>query len=212
MVKADRSLKAIYIADFDAILETMEKIDPELKKKFQRELKKAIKPVQEKAKSFVPSSPFEGWRETKPYYPSAWGWATDTEHRGRVYGKDSSSRWQWSQSEVRSGIKIGTAKVKVQREGTRFSVTALALINSSVPGIIYELAGFGTARSKGKTRRVSRNKDASEGFINKVQASEIGGRSGKQRLIYKASYELADQVNANLNRVLKQYLGEKFRG
>lgn len=209
MAEVDRSLKAVYVADLDRILATMKKIEPELQKKFRKELRKQVKPVEKLAESFVPSQPFPGWRETKPYYPTNWGWAYDTEHRGRTYGKTNKSRWQWSQAEVRAGIQVTSAKTKVQRiKGTTFAVTALALVNKSVPGIIYELAGFGTARSRGKTRRVSRNRNASDAFIAKVNAT---GGATEKRLIYKASYQLGSQVNANLVTVLKKYLGENFK-
>jgi hypothetical protein len=209
MAEVDRSLKAVYVADLDRILATMKKIDPDLQKEFRKELRKQVKPVEKLAESFVPSQPFPGWRETKPYYPTNWGWAYDTEHRGRTYGKTNKSRWQWSQAEVKAGIQVTSAKTKVQRiKGTTFAVTALALVNKSVPGIIYELAGFGTARSRGKTRRVSRNRNASDDFIAKVNAT---GGAAEKRLIYRASYRLGSQVNANLVTVLKKYLGENFK-
>ncbi len=198
---------AIYIKNFDALNARLKEMDAKLAKKFRRELKKAVRPVQRKAQSFVPSQVFPGWRETKPYYPPAWGWAYDTEHRGRTYGKTNESRWQWSRDEAVRGIFITEAKTKVQRiKGAEFGVSALSLQSRSVPGIIYELAGFGTARSKGKTRRVSRNKDASNLFIAKVGTAE------KPRLVYRAAYEMASQVHANLYGVLKKYLGENFRG
>lgn len=198
---------AIYIKNFDALNARLKEMDAKLAKKFRQELKKAVRPVQRKAQSFVPSQVFPGWRETKPYYPPAWGWATDTTHRGRTYGKTNESRWQWSRDEVVKGIFITEAKTKVQRiKGAEFGVSALSLQSRSVPGIIYELAGFGTARSKGKTRRVSRNRDASNLFIAKV------GKAEKPRLVYRAAYEMASQVHANLYGVLKKYLGENFRG
>lgn len=210
MAQADRALTAVYVADLDKILDTIKKIDPELQKEFRKELKKQVKPVERLAESFVPAQVFPGWRETKPYYPTNWGWAYDTQHRGRTYGAGKDSRWQWSQADVKAGIQVTTAKTKVQRiKGTTFGVTALAVVNKSVPGIIYELAGFGTARSRGKTRRVSRNKNASDQFIAKV--NQKGGATEK-RLIYRASYQLGGQVNANLVTVLKKYLGKNFKG
>jgi len=210
MATVDRALKSVYVADLDAILAKMKKVQPELEKEFKKALRKEVKPVEKLAERFVPSQPFPGWRETKPYYPTNWGWAYDTTHRGRTYGKTNQSRWQWSQAEVKAGIQITSAKTKVQRiKGTTFAVTALALVNKSVPGIIYELAGFGTARSRGKTRRVSRNANASDGFIDKVNA--VGG-STRKRLIYRAAYQMGSQVNANLEAVVKKYLGENFRG
>jgi len=196
----------IYIKNFDAILKRLNEMDKKLAKRFKRELRQAVKPVQQKAQGFVPAEVFPGWRDTKPYYPTAWGWAYDTSHRGRTYGKTNESRWQWSKDQVISGIVISSAPTTVQRQGFNITTSALSLQNKSVPGIIYELSGFGTARSKGKTKRVSRNKNASNLFISKVGASE------KPRLVYKAAYEMASQVHANLYGVLKKYLGENFRG
>ena len=213
MLAPDRSLKAIYVENLDAVMDKMKKMDADLQKEFRKELNKAVKPVAKLAKSFVPYSPFPGWREVEPSYPPAWGWANDNAHRGRTIGENKRSRWKWSQSEVVAGIKLSSAKTKVQRvKGTTFSVTALAIVNKSVPGIIYELAGFGTSRSKSRTRRVSRNRNASESFIGKLQGTANSSAYKEKRLIYRASYQLGEQVNANLYGVLKKYLGKEFRG
>jgi len=213
MLAPDRSLKAIYVENLDAVMDKMKKMDADLQKEFRKELNKAVKPVAKLAKSFVPYSPFPGWRDVEPSYPPAWGWANDNVHRGRTIGENKRSRWKWSQSEVVAGIKLSSAKTKVQRvKGTTFSVTALAIVNKSVPGIIYELAGFGTSRSKSRTRRVSRNINASESFIGKLQGTANSSAYKEKRLIYRASYQLGEQVNANLYGVLKKYLGKEFRG
>ena len=211
-----RSLAAvpsIYVENLDELMATMKKIEPDLHKEFRRELTKAVKPVAKLAQDFVPHSPFSGWRDVEPSYPPAWGWANDQAHRGRTFGESKRSRWKWSQTEVRRGIRVSSAKTKVQRvKGTTFSVTALAVINKSVPGIIYELAGFGTSKSRSKTRRISRNLNASESFIGKLQGTSKSQEYKEKRLIYRASQQLGGQVNDNLYGVLKKYLGEKFRG
>jgi len=211
-----RSLAAvpsIYVENLTELLEKMKKVDPDLQKEFRRELSKSVKPVAKLAQSFVPHSPFPGWRDVEPNYPPQWGWANDQVHRGRTIGQDKRSRWKWSQTEVRRGIRVSSAKTKVQRvKGTTFSVTALAVLNKSVPGIIYELAGFGTSKSRSKTRRISRNLNASESFIGKLQGTASSGSYKEKRLIYRASQQLGGQVNDNLYGVLKKYLGEKFRG
>ena len=213
MLAPDRSLKAIYVENLDAVMDKMKKMDADLQKEFRKELNKAVKPVAKLAKSFVPYSPFPGWRDVEPSYPPAWGWANDNVHRGRTIGENKRSRWKWSQSEVVAGIKLSSAKTKVQRvKGTTFSVTALAIVNKSVPGIIYELAGFGTSKSRSKTRRISRNTNASESFIGKLQGTASSSGYKEKRLIYRASQQLGGQVNDNLYGVLKKYLGEKFRG
>lgn len=213
--KADRSLKAVYVENLDAIMKKMAEVDPDTQKIFKKELRKQIKPVEKLAKSFIPSEVFPGWRDTKPYYPTNWGWAYDQNHRGRTYGKTNQSRWQWSQADAIAGIQITSAKVKVQRvKGATFSVTALALVNKSVPGIIFELTGGGTARSRGKTRRVSRNKNASEGFIRKVSQAHgaITGDGKGKRVIYKATAQKGEQALAGISATMDKYLGTKFRG
>jgi len=215
LLKADRSLKAVYVADLDALIKKIAQVDPDTQKIFKKELRKQIKPVEKLAKSFIPSEVFPGWRDTKPYYPPTWGWAFDQTHRGRTYGKTNQSRWQWSQADAVAGIQITSAKVKVQRvKGVKYSVTALALVNKSVPGILFELTGGGTARSRGKTKRVSRNPNASEGFIRKVSQTHgaISGDGKGKRVIYKASAQKGEQALAGIAATIDKYLGSKFRG
>jgi hypothetical protein len=211
-----RSLAAvpsIYVENLTELLEKMKKVDPELQKEFRRELSKSVKPVAKQAQDFVPHEPFPGWRDVEPSYPPAWGWANDQVHRGRTYGESKRSRWKWSQTEVIRGIRVSTAKSKVQRiKGVTYGVTAIAVINKSVPGIIYELAGFGKSKSKGRTRRTSRNPNASESFIGRLQSTPKSLEYKEKRLIYRASQQLGGQVNDNLYGVLKKYLGKEFRG
>jgi len=213
-LKSDRSLKAVYVAGLDELMEKIEDINPDTKKLFKKELRKQIKPVEKLAKSFIPAEVFPGWRDTKPYYPPTWGWAFDTTHRGRTYGKTNQSRWQWSQQEAIAGVKISSAQVKVARRGFNIETTALALVNASVPGIIFELTGGGTARSRGKTRRVSRNPNASEGFIRKVSQAHgsIAGDGKGKRVIYRATAEKGAQALAGIQAVIDKYLAQTFRG
>ena len=211
-IRSLAAVPSIHVENLDELMAKMKKVDPDLQKEFRRGLSKAVKPVAKLAQDFVPHQPFPGWREVEPNYPPQWGWANDQVHRGRTIGKDKRSRWKWSQTEVIRGIRVSTAKTKVQRiKGVTFGVTAIAVINKSVPGIIYELAGFGSSRSRGRTRRVSRNPNASEAFIGKLQGTANGGYREK-RLIYRASQQLGGQVNDNLYGVLKKYLGKEFRG
>lgn len=213
-LKSDRSLKAVYVSGFDELMQKIEDINPDTKKLFKKELRKQIKPVEKLAKSFIPAQVFPGWRDTKPYYPPTWGWAFDTTHRGRTYGKTNQSRWQWSQEEAIAGVKITSAQVKVARRGLNIETTALALVNASVPGIIFELTGGGTARSRGKTRRVSRNPNASEGFIRKISQAHgsIAGNGKGKRVIYRATAEKGAQALAGIQAVIDKYLAQTFRG
>jgi hypothetical protein len=212
-IRSLAAVPSIHVENLDELMAKMKKVDPDLQKEFRRGLSKAVKPVAKLAQDFVPHQPFPGWREVEPNYPPQWGWANDQVHRGRTIGKDKRSRWKWSQTEVIRGIRVSTAKTKVQRiKGVTFGVTAIAVINKSVPGRIYELAGFGSSRSRGRTRRISRNPNASEEFIGKLQRSPRAQEYKEKRLIYRASQQLGDQVNDNLYGVLKKYLGKEFRG
>jgi hypothetical protein len=212
-IRSLAAVPSIHVENLDELMAKMKKVDPDLQKEFRRGLSKAVKPVAKLAQDFVPHQPFPGWREVEPNYPPQWGWANDQVHRGRTIGKDKRSRWKWSQTEVIRGIRVSTAKTKVQRiKGVTFGVTAIAVINKSVPGIIYELAGFGSSRSRGRTRRISRNPNASEEFIGKLQRSPRAQEYKEKRLIYRASQQLGGQVNDNLYGVLKKYLGKEFRG
>jgi hypothetical protein len=212
-IRSLAAVPSIHVENLDELMAKMKKVDPDLQKEFRRGLSKAVKPVAKLAQDFVPHQPFPGWREVEPNYPPQWGWANDQVHRGRTIGKDKRSRWKWSQTEVIRGIRVSTAKTKVQRiKGVTFGVTAIAVINKSVPGIIYELAGFGSSRSRGRTRRISRNPNASEEFIGKLQRSPRAQEYKEKRLIYRASQQLGGQVNDNLYGVLKKYLGREFRG
>ena len=211
-IRSLAAVPSIYVENLDEVMAKMKKVDPDLQKEFRRGLSQAVKPVAKLAQDFVPHKPFPGWRDVEPNYPPQWGWANDQVHRGRTIGKDKRSRWKWSQTEVIRGIRVSTAKTKVQRiKGVTFGVTAIAVINKSVPGIIYELAGFGLSRSRGRTRRVSRNPNASEAFISKLQGTARAQEYKEKRLIYRASEQLGGQVNDNLYGVLKKYLGREFR-
>ena len=213
-LKSDRSLKAVYVSGLDELMKKIEKVNPDAKKLFKKELRKQIKPVEKLAKSFIPAEVFPGWRDTKPYYPPTWGWAFDQTHRGRTYGKTNQSRWQWSQQQAIAGVKITSAQVKVARRGSGVETTALALVNASVPGIIFELTGGGTGRSRGKTRRVSRNPNASEGFIRKVSQAHgaIGGDGKGKRVIYRATAEKGAQALTGIQAVIDKYLKQVFGG
>ena len=213
-LKSDRSLKAVYVSGLDELMKKIKEVNPDAEKLFKKELRKQIKPVEKLAKSFIPAEVFPGWRDTKPYYPPTWGWAFDTTHRGRTFGKTNQSRWQWSQQEAIAGVKITSAQVKVARRGSGVETTALALVNASVPGIIFELTGGGTARSRGKTRRVSRNPNASEGFIRKVSQAHgaIGGDGKGKRVIYRATAEKGAQALSGIQAVIDKYLKQVFGG
>jgi len=213
-LKSDRSLKAVYVSGLDELMKKIKEVNPDAEKLFKKELRKQIKPVEKLAKSFIPAEVFPGWRDTKPYYPPTWGWAFDQTHRGRTYGKTNQSRWQWSQQQAIAGVKITSAQVKVARRGSGVETTALALVNASVPGIIFELTGGGTGRSRGKTRRVSRNPNASEGFIRKVSQAHgaIGGDGKGKRVIYRATAEKGAQALTGIQAVIDKYLKQVFGG
>ena len=84
----------------------------------------------------------------------------------------------------------------------------------SVPGIIFELTGGGTARSRGKTRRVSRNPKLVKDLIRKVSQAHgtITGDGKGKRVIYRATAEKGAQALAGIQAVIDKYLKQVFGG
>jgi hypothetical protein len=178
----------IDLHNFDRLLKDLKKFSPDTAKQFQRNLSKAVTPVRDQARNLVPAqSPITNWRSVDPTYTSR-AWQSDDYHRGR----DAAMRWNWRPTDVKRGIKISRTKTKTGRGNTLFAeqVTALAVINSSVGGIIYELAGTGKAKSVNRSKSVSRNPRARDSFINAIDRKDTGrGNMQKKgyRLLYRAN-------------------------
>ena len=192
--------RGIYIEDYKKLLGDLKSLSPDLQKDLLKTLKKIVRPLQEKARGFVPGDPaLSGWRTVAPTYTSA-GWENDQVHRGRA----SDVRWVWDSAKMRKGIKISTAKSSQERApgGNLYKVNALALKNTSVPGIIYELAEPNTPR-KGAAMK-SRNRNAPDDFREGIKRK--GNHAGAPRLIYKVARMHGKQAQDDIQDVLDKKL------
>jgi hypothetical protein len=196
---------AIRVDDYDKLLKDLKAISPELRKDFTKALNRAVLPARDAARSFVPNdNPLRNWRQKEPTYTSL-SWANDFEHRGR----DAAYRWKWVPSLVRKGIKISRTRFATGRElGAKIETTAISLINSEAPGIIYELTGAGTRKSIRKTKRVSRNPDAEQDF----KRSMARERGRPKRLVYRAAETHGAKVIKEVEHVLETRLLKFVRG
>lgn len=191
--------KPIDLYNFDRLVKDLKNLSPKLAKDFQKNLSKAVQPVRDEARRLVPmDNPIRNWRQTEPTYTSN-SWINDFEHRGR----DSANRWTWRPVDVRRGIKISRTKTKTGRNNTLFAeqVTALAVINSTAGGVIYELTGAGTNASRRRTKRVSRNPDAGNDF-----ELAMNRRGKPKRLLYKAAATHGAKAVAEIQKVLDRDL------
>ena len=195
----------IDLYNYDRLLRDLKNLSPKLAKDFQKNLSKAVQPVRDEARRLVPiENPVRNWRQTEPTYTSN-SWINDFEHRGR----DAGNRWTWRPIDVRRGIKITRAKIRTGKNNTLFAeqVTALAVINSTPGGIIYELAGSGTAASRRRTKNVSRNYRAPQSF-----ELAMNKRGKSKRLLYKAASTHGTKALNEIQRILDQQLIRFTRG
>jgi len=196
MIKAD----VIYSEELNELREKLKELDPKLQRQFEKELTSAVKPVRDLARNFVPSQGARNWKAIEPTYPAGWQWASDQVHRNKR-NYDGKSIWYFSQGDVKAGIKISRAKSKVMRiRGATFGVTALALINSNVGGIIYELAGYGKRKSRSNS---SRNPNAKKDFVTAIRTD---APAGKKRLIYRAADSMGNMVLDKIDKVISNYV------
>lgn len=203
----------IDLHNFDKLLKDLKKFSPDAAKAFQRNLTKAVTPVRDQARNLVPSeNPITNWRSVDPTYTSR-AWQGDDYHRGR----DAAMRWNWRPTDVKRGIKVSRTRTRTGRGNTIFAeqVTALAVINSSVGGIIYELAGTGKSKSVSRTKSVSRNPRARDSFINAINRKDTGrgNMQGKgYRLLYRANALRGKRALDQIQNILETQLIRFSRG
>jgi len=145
---------------------------PDLEKELRKELRAALSPVAQKAKSYVTEdAPMRGWR-------------------GRAF---SEAKFPiYNANTIRKGIGYRVTPGKVNRNG--FSSMA-SIYNSSAAGAIYEIAGIRSEKGQpwvgpkagGASKKVSRsvNPQAGEQFIRNLPAP-TSSLKGRGRLIYRA--------------------------
>lgn len=201
--------KSILIPDFNKLVKDLKALDPQLRKDFDKALKIAAKPLVEKARSFVPSeirskSGRVIIRQIEPTYQTP-AWANDLIHR------DERKRWIWNEGEVRKNIKITKiTKNKVPAGYSKVAVAALAVVNRSPIGSIFELAGKGKSASQARTIRKSRNPKAREDFVSALNSNfPISGDAAAGRLVYRAEAIVGLSVREAVDKVVNERL-KKF--
>ena len=110
----------------------LKKVDPELRREMDREIRYILRPITLKAKSYVPVQPLSGWNYgSDRYYPSRMPF--------------------WNYDEAVKGIDVRQGSRR--RKGT-INSTMWRIRNASASGSVFELAGrkntsrFATALSK----------------------------------------------------------------
>ncbi len=198
--------KSIFIPDFDKLVKDLKKLDPQLRKDFDKALKAAAKPLVDLARQFVPaeirsSSGGYLWRPVPPTYSSP-AWVNDYAHRGR----SSEKRWVWDAGFVKKNIKVTkSTSNRVPFGYNKVATAALAVVNRAPAGAIFELAGRGTEESKSRTQRNSRNPNASEDFLRAVNKRyPFGGDARYGRILYRAATIAAPSVRKEVAKVIDQ--------
>jgi hypothetical protein len=206
--------KSIFIPDFDKLVKDLKKLDPQLRKDFDKALKAAAKPLVDTARQFVPSdirtsSGGYFWKPVPPTYSTP-AWVNDYSHRGR----SSEKRWVWDAGFIKKNIKITkTTANKVPVGYNKVATAALAVVNRAPAGAIFELAGRGTAESKSRTVRVSRNPNASEDFLRALNKKyPFGGDARYGRILYRAAVIVAPEVRKQVSKVVAERLKIFARG
>lgn len=205
--------KSILIPDFDALVKDLKKLDPQLRKDFDKALKAAAKPLVEKARGFVPaeirnSSGAYVWKPTPPTYSTP-AWINDTEHRGR----DAANRWVWKDALIKRNIKVvkSTAN-KVPFGYSKVAVAALAVVNRSPAGAIFELAGRGSAASRAKTKSSSRNQTNNQFNDMLIKKYPFMGDAQYGRILYRAASIVAPEVRKQVLAVIDTRLRAFAKG
>ena len=123
-----------FVDELPKLIADLKAMSPQLKKDFDKGLRKAVEPMQKVARSFVPDSVTHNgkpiWRDQPPTYQSP-AWIEDTTHRAR----DVEERWVWQAAQVRKDIVIrrkSSRRVPVGYD--KVAVSVLSLINSIVTG------------------------------------------------------------------------------
>ena len=202
-----RASESIFIPDFDKLIKELKAMSPALRKDFNKGLTEAVKPMTQLARTFVPGSVQYKGREIFAAQPpdySSPAWINDKIHRSR-----DPLRWTWQPAIVARGIKVKrTTMNKVPYGYNKVAVAALALVNSTPGGAIYELAGAGSKSSQARTKSVSRNYKAQDDF--KIFFPKVAG--APRRLIYKAEAVLGDKVRTEIAKIIDERLYKFIRG
>ena len=136
-------------------------------------------------------------------------WINDSEHRGR----DAANRWVWKDALVKRNIKVvkSTAN-KVPFGYSKVATAALAVVNRSPAGAIFELAGRGSAASRARTTSKSRNQTNNVFNDMLIKKYPFIGDAQYGRILYRAASIVAPEVRKQVLAVVDQRLKAFVRG
>lgn len=162
-------MPAVKLSGTKYVLSQLRKVQPEVAKALNKNVKSAARPLVNKARGFVPStSPLSGW-----------------ENQTGIWGENKRG---FNASLMKKGIGFSTAATKPNRSG--FSYVAY-FYNKSAAGAIYETAGRKNPQGqqwqkngKSKDYSHSANPNAGKQFISSMGSVGTGKKSG--RALFKA--------------------------
>jgi hypothetical protein len=113
-VPGSASIEVVGVKD---TIKALRQLDPELKKQFNRDIKRVVAPLVASAKSAYPQLPLSGM--------------------SRSWSQGGSQKFPWEVGKVRSGVKVKTS--------TRRNANSVVYISQgNVAGAIFEVVGTGT--------------------------------------------------------------------
>ena len=105
------------VAGVKETIKALRRVDPELRKEFNKQIKSVVAPMVAAAKSSYPDMPISGM--------------------ARAWSQNGASKFPWDVRKVRSGVKVKTS--------TRRDKNAVVYISQGTPaGAIFEVAGTKT--------------------------------------------------------------------
>lgn len=190
----------VNITGVQSTLKDMRKFDPDLAKEMNKQIKGAMLPIRDKARSFAPGngSMLSGWKG---------GSASAATAKYRAFPN-------YDQSEVQRGIVYRQgSNNKGEVAGAKFSRrwrVAYFVANNSPGGAIYETSGRKSGPGGNKNTK-SLNPNAGQQFMDRLNSNPLIGNSTpeKGRLVYRAWAEdqgrAAQAVNLAINVAVARF-------
>jgi hypothetical protein len=179
-------------------LRAIRKIDPELLKEMNKEIKGIMIPIRDKARGYAPSSAPGG----------LYNWDEGTQGKKitarnsafRTSNSDGSSRrFPFYDAEAaRKGIYYSATPSERNKNGFR---AMYYIANKSASGAIYETAG--RTNPGGSPKSKSNNPNAGANFVSRMGPLYGNGRENRGRMIFRAWAEDQGKVQASVIKAIE---------
>lgn len=191
----------VNITGVQGTLKAMRKVDPDLAKQMNKQVKSAMLPIRDKSRGFAPSngSLLSGWTNPLVFGPQS--------TRYRPFPK-------YDQSEIQKGIVYRQgSNNKGEVAGAKFKRNwqlAYFIANNPPGGAIYETSGRKSGPG-GNRNTKSLNPNAGQQFMDQMAGNPLVGKTQafQGRLIYRAWAEdqgrAAHAVNLAINVAVAQF-------